>query len=302
MKNNNNFDVIIIGGSYAGLAAGMALGRALKNVLIIDGGKPCNRQTPFSHNFLTQDGKKPDEIAKLAKLQVENYKTVKFLNGIAIKGEKTTEGFEIETDKGETFEAKKLIFAAGIKEIHPNIQGFAECWGISVLHCPYCHGYEIRNEVTGILGNGDVGFEFAKLISNWTKELNLFTNGKSTLTIEQTAKLAKHKIRINENEIAKFEHINGYIQNITFKNGTQFPLKAVYAISPFEQQCTIAQNLGCELTDEGYIKIDSSQKTSVYGIYACGDNATRLRTLANAVTMGTTAGMMLNKEIVLEAF
>jgi thioredoxin reductase len=302
MTNHKNFDVIIIGGSYSGLAAGMALGRALKQVLIIDSGKPCNRQTPHSHNFITQDGKTPKEIAILSKQQVGKYDTVKFFSGTATNGIKTKNGFEIQTASGETFSAKKLIFATGIKDIMPNIEGYAECWGITVIHCPYCHGYEVRNERTGILGNGEYGFEFSRLISNWTKDLTLFTNGKSTLTTEQTTKLANHHIKIVETEIEKLKHTHGHLHTIVFKDGTTSSIKALYAQSPFEQHCTIPNTLGCELTDEGYLKVDHLQKTSVHGIFACGDNTTRIRTVANAVAMGTTAGMMVNKEIVFEEF
>ncbi|MBK9015107.1 MAG: NAD(P)/FAD-dependent oxidoreductase [Saprospiraceae bacterium] len=302
MTNNSYFDVIIIGGSYSGLAAGMALGRSLRQVLIIDSGNPCNRQTPYSHNFLTQDGKTPKEIGTLAKQQVEKYDTVKFFQGLASNGMKTEKGFEIQTASGEIFSAEKLIFATGIKDIMPNIEGFTECWGISVLHCPYCHGYEVRNEKTGILGNGEYGFEFSMLISNWTKDLILFTNGKSTLTTEQTLKLNKHNIKITETAIEKLEHSDGYLQNIIFKDGTTASITALYAQNPFEQKCTIPEALGCELTEEGYIKIDPFQKTNVHGVFACGDNTTRMRTVANAVAMGTTTGILVNKEIVVERF
>jgi thioredoxin reductase len=302
MKYKRHFDVIIVGGSYSGLAAGMALGRALRQVLIIDSGMPCNRQTPHSHNFITQDGKTPKEIATLARQQVENYDTVVFFSGFATNGIKTENGFEIQTTTGESFNAKKLIFATGIKDIMANIEGYAECWGVSVLHCPYCHGYEVRNERTGILGNGEYGYEFSNLLSNWTKDLTLFTNGTSTLTAEQTAKIEKHNIRIVETEIKKLDHTNGYIQNIIFKDGTKSSLKALYARSPFEQHCTIPISLGCEMNEQGYIKIDTFQKTTVHGVYACGDNATRIRTVANAVATGTTAGMMVNKEIIEEEF
>jgi len=302
MTNSQYFDVIIVGGSYSGLAAGMALGRALRQVLIIDSGKPCNRQTPHSHNFIAQDGKTPGEIALLARQDVEKYGTVKFFKDLAIKGVRKEIGFEIQTASGETFGAKKIIFATGIKDIMPDLEGYAECWGMSVLHCPYCHGYEVRNESTGILGNGDYGFEFSNLISNWTKDLTLFTNGISALTTEQTAKIEKHKINIVEKEIEKLEHANGYLQNIIFKDGTTSPIKVIYARSNFEQQCAIPENLGCEFTELGYIRVDPLQKTTVHGIYACGDNTTRIRTLANAVATGTTSGMMANKEIVEEEF
>src|SRR5665648_12296 len=296
MTDNKQFDVIIIGGSYSGLAAGMALGRALRQVLIIDSGKPCNMQTPHSHNFLTQEGKTPKEIAALARLQVEKYNTVAFFNGLAINGAKADNGFEIQTASGETFSAKKLIFATGIKDTMSDIEGYAECWGISVLHCSYCHGYEVRYERTGILGNGEYGLEFSKLISNWTKDLTLFTNGKSILTAEQSVKLKRHNIKISETEIKKLEHSNGNLQNIIFSDGTKSSIKAMYANSPFEQHCTIPETMGCEMTEQGYIKIDPLQKTTVHEISASGDNTTRMRTVANAVALGATAGIMVNKD------
>jgi thioredoxin reductase len=195
-----------------------------------------------------------------------------------------------------------LIFATGIKDIMQDIVGYAECWGISVIHCPYCHGYEVRNERTGILGNGEYALEFSTLISNWTNDLTLFTNGNSTLTSEQTEKIGHHKIKIVETEIEKLEHVGGHLRKIIFKDGTTSSIKALHARSSFEQHCSIPETLGCELSDEGYIKTDVFQKTTVPGIFACGDNTTRMRTVANAVAMGTTAGMIANKEIVFEEF
>lgn len=302
MTNNNHYDVIIAGGSYAGLAAAMALGRALKKVLVIDDGKPCNRQTPHSHNFLTNDGKTPAEIAALANLQVKRYDTVSFFNGRAITAEKTEAGFLVQLAGGEIFTSKKLVFATGIKDLLPPISGLAACWGISVIHCPYCHGYEVRNERTGILGNGDSAFDFTKLISNWAKDLNLFTNGPASLSDEQIKKLQEHRIEIVEKEIEKLEHNNGHLRNINFKDGSSASITALYAPAPFEQHCKIPESLGCELTEEGYIKIDSSLETTIKGIFAIGDNASKMRTVANAVSMGTTSGMMISKKMILEAF
>lgn len=302
MKQENQFDVIIVGGSYSGLAAGMALGRALRNVLIIDAGDPCNKQTPHSHNFLTNDGKPPKEIASLAKQQVSRYGTVSFLKGFATAGTRTSNGFDIKIETGETFSSRKLIFATGIKDTMPDIPGFGESWGISVLHCPYCHGYEVRHQKTGILANGDAGYELSSLISNWTNDLTLYINGKSTLSDEQKTNLGKHKISIVETEIESIENENGYINNIVFKDGTNAQVKALYAKLPFVQHSSIPQALGCELTQNGYIKIDQAQKTSVHGVYACGDNTTRMRTVANAVSMGTTTALMVNKELIEEDF
>jgi len=297
-----NLDAIIIGGSYSGLAAGMALGRAMKQVLIIDSGYPCNRQTPFSHNFLTQDGKTPSEISLLAREQLQTYTTVSFLHGLAIHGKRTDHGFEIKLTSGETFAARKLIFATGITDLIEDMEGFAECWGISVLHCPYCHGYEVRNEKTGIAGNGESGFELARLISNWTENLILFTNGPTTLTGSQVEQLAKRKIMVVDTKFRKLDHIDGYIQNIVFEDETKVSLSAIYAPAPFQQHCRIPEYLGCELTSEGYIRIDQFQQTTVEGVYVCGDNGTRMRTIANAVATGTAAGISVSKKIILEEF
>lgn len=298
---SKNFDVIIIGGSYAGLSAGMALGRSLRNVLIIDDGKPCNRQTPHSHNFITHDGKTPKEIGELAKEDVEKYDSIQFYDGKVIRVAKNTDGFSVELSSEDTFYAKKIILASGVKDIMPDIPGFTECWGISVIHCPYCHGYEVRNEVTGILSDGDLAYEFSKLVFNLTKELTLFTNGKTKLTHEQVEKLRQNTINLNEDEIVKLEHENGNIQKIIFKNGNEVSLKALYAKIPFEQNIDVSE-LACELTEHGFIKVDFMQKTSVPGIFACGDNTTMMRSIANAVAQGNFAGAMVNKELSEEEF
>lgn len=302
MAANDNYDVIIVGGSYSGLSAGMALGRALKKVLIIDDGKPCNRQTPYSHNFITHDGKTPLEIATIARNQLQLYNTLEFFNAVATTVGEIKNGFEIQVSSGETFSAKKIIFATGIRDMLPDIDGMATCWGISVLHCPYCHGYEVRHEKTGVLANGVIGFDFTRLISNWTNDLTLFTNGSSTLTAEQRSKLQEHHIDIIEKEIDKLEQVAGYIRHIIFKDGTKFSIKALYASVPFEQHCTIPETLGCRLTEEGYIQVDTLLETTISGIYACGDNVTTMRTVTNAVAMGTAAGISVSKKLTFENF
>lgn len=297
-----NFDVIIIGGSYAGLSAGMSLGRSLRNTLIIDSGKPCNRQTPHSHNFITHDGKAPKEISDLALEQVAAYDTVKFHEGLVVALKKTDKGFEAETSAGEKFYAKKLILASGVKDVMPEIPGFAECWGISVLHCPYCHGYEVKNEVTGILSDGDMAYEFSKLVYNLTKDLFLFSNGQSTLSKEQKNKLAQNNISLVEDEIEKIEHENGQIRKIIFKSGKEISLQALYAKIPFEQNINASKDLGCELTEHGFIKIDDMYKTNISSVFACGDNVTMMRSVANAVAQGNFTGAVVNKELADEEF
>lgn len=302
MIEQKHFDVIIVGGSYSGLSAAMSLGRSLREVLVIDSGLPCNRQTPHSHNFITQDGEKPAVISAKAKVQVDFYNTVQFYNGLAVSAIKTENGFEIKTESGKVFTSRKVLFATGVKDLLPEIEGFKECWGISVLHCPYCHGYEVKKEKTAIIANGEMGFEFAKLISNWTKDLRLFTNGKSTLTLEQTQVLIKHNVQIFEEEIDSLEHKNGEIKNIIFKNQEKVTVKAIYARPPFEQHCQLPKDLGCDINEQGLLKVDTMQKTNIAGIYASGDCVTQMRSVAIAVSTGSFAGAVINKELIDEDF
>lgn len=297
-----NFEVIIIGGSYSGLAAAMSLGRSLRQVLIIDSGLPCNRQTPYSHNFITQDGEKPAVISAKAKLQVELYKTIQFYNGLAIQAKEIENGFEVLTESGEVFTSRKILFASGVKDLLPEIKGFAECWGISVLHCPYCHGYEVKNEKTAIIANGEMAFEYAKLISNWTRDLRLCTNGRSVLTLEQIQILQEKGISIFEEEIDSFEHNEGYISSIVFKNQEKVEVKAVYARPPFEQHCSLPSDLCCDINEQGLLKVDAMQKTNIPGIYASGDCTTQMRSVAIAVSTGSFAGAVINKDLIDEDF
>jgi len=302
MNQNEQFEVLIIGGSYSGLAAAMALGRSLRKVLVIDEGMPCNRQTPYSHNFLTQDGHTPAEIASLGRRQVEEYSTVRFLEGRAVQGRRIVNGFEISTNSGKRFTAEKLVFAGGIKDILPNIEGFVSCWGISILHCPYCHGYEVKENITGVLGNGEAGYEFVRLISNWTTQLTLYTNGASTLSEQQSEMLKRHQINIVESDIALVQHEDGLLKYLVFTDGSKAMVNTLYTQTPFEQHCTIPADLGCSYSPQGYLQVDNLQRTTIPGIYACGDSTSPMRTVANAVSTGTTAGMMLNKEMVLGRF
>lgn len=302
MAKMESFDVIIIGGSYAGLAAAMSLGRALREVLIIDSGDPCNKQTPHSHNYLTRDGESPADLSAKARKEVKAYPTIKFHKGRATAITKPEEYFNVQTEENGMFSAGKLIFATGLLDIMPDIKGFAECWGISVLHCPYCHGYEFKSEATGVLGNGEMGYKQAKFISHWTRDLKLYTNGKSTLTEEHMEKLENNGIHVVEKEILELENKNGQIQNIVFTDGEKQSLKALYASPEVKQKSILPQELGCKFTDHGRIEVDLFQQTTVPGVYAAGDNASMGRAISVAVSAGSLAGMMLNKEMVGEEF
>lgn len=301
MNASEVVDVIIIGGSYAGLSAALALGRALRQVVVLDSGQPCNRQTPHSHNFLTQDGSTPAAIAAVAREQVLAYPTVQLRQDAAVAATGKDNSFTVTTASGAVLQARKLLFASGIRDIMPALPGFAECWGISAIHCPYCHGYEYREQPTGILANGDVAAEMGQLIRNWTDKLTIFTNGPATLQSEQRLRLADRGIAVEEGPVQQLRHQNGYLAHLDLADGRTVPLAALYARLPFEQHCTLPQALGCAHSEAGYVAVDNFQKTNMAGIYAAGDATSPMRAVAAAVAAGMMAGAMLNRELIFEA-
>lgn len=297
-----DFDVIIIGGSYGGLSAALTLGRSTRNVLVIDAGKPCNRQTPHSHNFLTHDGHRPAEIAKTAKAEVLKYPAIKFLNAKADSAKQIEGGFSVGMEDGPFFTSRKLLLATGLKDVLPDIKGLAACWAISAIHCPYCHGYEVKNEKIALLMNGDHAFEMAKNLHLWNKDLSILTNGKSEFTHEQMEKLKSKSITILEEEILELEHQNGQLENIVFRNGKKEAFKAIYVKPEVEQHVDFSGQLGFELTDLKTIKVNEQQQTTAMGVYAAGDCATLFRSLSIITAAGTMVAVMINKELISEDF
>lgn len=302
----DKFDVVIVGGSYAGLSAAMSLGRSLRRTLIIDSGKPCNRFAPKSYNFITHDGHQPHDIANKAKAQTLAYPTVEW-QAATVDDLSGSDGdfsiYTIATDGSrQVYRATKVLFATGVRDLLPDLPGFAESWGKSVIHCPYCHGYEVRGAATGILANGEIAFEMCKLIHNWTDRLTLFTNGKSQLSNEQKAHIERNSIDVVETKLTGLKHEAGYLGAVELCDGSSLPITALYAHLPFEQHCPIPEKLGCELTEAGYLTVDFFNQASVAGIYAAGDCTTFIRSVAYATADGNKAGALLNKMLAEEEF
>jgi thioredoxin reductase len=183
----------------------------------------------------------------------------------------------------------------------PTLPGFADCWGKSVVHCPYCHGYEWRAKNTGILFKGSMFFDIVKMVRNLTPVLTVFTDGKSTMTEDQHKLLEAKKIPIIETPIVSLEHRDGFLQYVLLEGGKKIQLDALYARPDFVQHCNLAEKLGCE-TENGLLKVDMFQKTNVNGVFAAGDNSIPGRALALSVAAGNLAGAMMNKEFCAEEF
>lgn len=292
---NPNYEVIIIGGSYAGLSAALALGRARRKVLVIDAGEPCNRFTPHAQNFLTRDGTPPAELRRLARADVERYLTVTFRDGRVIRLEGEQDDFRVTLGTDDSVNARRIIAATGVIDLLTDIPGLAECWGTSVIHCPYCHGYEFADQPTGFLSNGPAVEFFPKKLLNWTSDLKIFTNGPANFA---KAELVKLGVLTEEREVAELRHDGGYLREVVFTDGGTTSLTAMYYHPPFRLGSEYIVGFAPDLSDTGHIQIDEEKRTSVPGVFAVGDCTTMFRSVAMAVAAGSVAGAMANHDLI----
>ncbi|RZK60618.1 MAG: NAD(P)/FAD-dependent oxidoreductase [Hymenobacter sp.] len=292
-------DVLIIGGSYAGLSAALALGRARRTVLVLDSRRPRNRFTPHAHNLLLHDGDAPADLAARARQQVAAYPTVQLLEAQATTAAQQPDGtFEVATEAHGTFRARRLLLATGLRDELPPVSGFAECWGKSVIHCPFCHGYEVADQPTGIWNNGDEVGHQVRMLRNWTRELTVFTNGPATFGPEVHQLLATHGLALEETPVAALLHQGGQLTALRLADGREHPLPVLYARLPAQQSSSLGQQLGCALTEQQLLRINETNQTTVPGVYAAGDCCSALPQLALAIAAGNLVGATLSRELI----
>lgn len=298
--STNIFDTIIIGGSYSGLSAAMTLGRARRNVLVIDANEPCNARVPHSHNLLTHDGVPPHLLRTKARADVAKYPTVQFLDGRAEQLGGTDGAFTVRTSDGTEHRGRKLLLALGVRDELPPIKGLAECWGISAAACPFCHGYEVRDQRLVVIGNAPENVHYAKLIRNWSDRLTLCTNGPSSFDNEQLEALRKQGIALVENTIAEVLHEQGQVKALLFADGSRRNADTLFLRSDTTIPNALTETLGVERTDLGLLKVDAMQRTNVAGVFASGDCTTPMRALSAAFASGTMAGAAITHELLPE--
>lgn len=222
------------------------------------------------------------------------YGTVSFASGLVTECELVDEGFRVGTDAGQAFVAKRVLFATGIKDELLPVPGFEACWGKTIAHCPYCHGYELRGRSTAIISNGDHTAGFYRLIGNWTPDLTLLTNGQADFDRSELPA----GVNIVESRITEIIHTNGRVERVLLADGTAQPVGALYYAPPFTQHCPLPERMGCAMLDSGHIETDQFGATSVAGVYAAGDCTTPLRALAVAAARGCVAGSGINHSLV----
>lgn len=297
-----NYEVVVVGGGAAGLSAALLLGRSRRRVLVSDTGKTRNAIAHESHSFFTRDGSTPAELVRIGREQLRPYETVEF-RPVGVKTVKAqTKGFEVLLEDGTQVTSRKILLATGVIDEMPEIEGFKELWGRSIFHCPFCHGWEVRDQPLALYGNGAVGFELAELLKGWSNDLVLCTDGAATLSEDERRLLAKNKVTIREERIARVTGRNGQLENIVFANGATLARIAIFFRPKQHQHSDLAKQLGCEFTDFGTIKVDDVGQTSVSGVYAAGDMIHPMQQIAFAVARGALGAIGINRALLQEDF
>ncbi|CAI6085949.1 NAD(P)/FAD-dependent oxidoreductase [Cohnella sp. JJ-181] len=297
------YDAAIIGGGPAGLNAALMLGRARKNVIVIDEGLPRNRVTHESHGFLTRDGIKPDEFRRIAVEQIQAYPSVRFSADIAVDIAGADGDFTISTRRGDAYHAKKLLFAVGKKDRLPEIEGLTDVYGKSAFVCPYCDGWELRDRPLAVIAKGAGAHHFAKTISGWSDRIALCTDGPDELTEELRGELRVRGIPLYDAPIRRIVSADGLVSRIELQDGASVACTGIFFAPTLVPGSDLPQALGCELTPTGSVAtFDTFGKSSVPGVYAAGDIATELYQLITAASMGAMAGAGINAELLAEAW
>lgn len=288
------FEVIIIGGSYAGLSSALTLARARRRVLVIDEGIRRNRFARHSHGFLTEDGTPPEEIAAKAKAQILRYPTVTWLDARADSAAGITDQFRVTAGEQE-HQARRLILATGVVDVLPKIDGVAERWGDSIFHCPYCHGYELDLGRIGVVATSQIAMHQAMMLPDWG-ETTLLLNDAFEPDAEQRAALAQRGTAV---EAGAITGLSGRA-DVRLADGRLLPFDGLF-VAPFPRLASdLAEQLGCAIDDTPFgqsIRTDGMKATTVAGVFAAGDAARAAGNVTFAVADGSMAALAAHRSL-----
>lgn len=293
-----DFDVVVAGGSYAGLSAALQLARARRKVLVIDADRRRNRFALDSHGFLTQDGSEAADIAMQGRTQLRAYPNVAWVNDTAVSVTNGDGYFEVTLGNGGTVSGRRLVLATGVTDTLPRIEGLAERWGRRVFHCPYCHGYELDEGEIGVIAVNELSMHHALLLPDWGR-VTFFLNDTFTPNEAQSAALARRSVAIEATPVVR---IDGEA-DVVLSDGRRLPMAGLFVVPHTTPTGSLAQDLGCDM-DAGpmgeFVVTDALKTTTVPGVFCCGDMARAAGNVALAVADGAMAGIAAHRSLITE--
>jgi thioredoxin reductase len=293
------YDVIVIGAGPAGLSAALMLGRCRRRVLVCDTGKPRNAASRALHGFLSRDGLPPLELLRIAREQMQKYETVELRDVEVTVAECRDSRFHVTLADGSEVESRKLLIATGVVDNLPDIPGFRELYGRSVFHCPYCDGFEVRDQPLAIYGRGERGLGLSLELTGWSRDLVLCTDGPSEIPAEGLARLDRHGIRIREERVVKLDG-HDRLERIVFADGEPLPRTALFFTTGQTQQSELASRLGCAMTDKGTVWTGKYEATHLPGLFVAGDASRAVQWVVVAAAEGAEAAFAINTDLLKE--
>jgi thioredoxin reductase len=297
------YDVVVIGGGVAGLSGALVLARARRSVLVVDAGEPRNAPAAHAHGFLTRDGIPPGELLKLGRAEVRGY-GVQTRTGVAEAAHAMPDGFAVKLGDGQTVHARRLLVTTGLVDELPDIPGVRERWGRDVIHCPYCHGWEIRDQPVAVLGVGALSVHQALMFRQWTSDVTLFLHTAAKPTDEEWERLSARGIRAVEGEVAGLEVASDRLTGVRLATGQTFRTQAVVVAPRFTARDSVLASLGVAAVQHPMgvgtqaSTTNPSGLTAVPGLWVAGNTADVVANIAASVASGSAAAAAINADLI----
>ncbi len=298
VMHDETFDCVVVGGGAAGLSAALVLGRARRTVLLLDDARQSNLPAHGVGGLLGHDGTPPAELYALARRQLEPYASVVVRHATAERAEADGDAFRLTLAGGETVAARRLLLATGMDYATPAVEGVRELWGDTVFHCPFCHGWEVRDRPLAVLGGTPHSAFAATLLTGWSADVVLLADGPPAFDDEAAAGLASAGVRVDERRVERLEAEGGRLRAVRFADGSALEREGLMVQAPLRPRTALAEQLGLELTDTGAAKTDPRGATSLPGVFAAGDGAGQMAQVAQAAAGGALAGAMIAHELI----
>ncbi len=290
-------DCIIIGGGPAGLNAALVLGRARRDIIVVDHNNARNKVTQAAHGFITREGINPSEFREIAHQELKAYPSVEIVSEQVVKLETVKDGFKVTTDRGYHWECRKVILATGVKEKFPNIPTLQDFYGTSIFNCPYCDGWEYNDQPLAVFGRVDYTIHMAGILKNWSQDLTIFTNGKE-LTRSQKKEIQTLNIQVETETIKRLHGETGQLTSVELESGKHIGRVGGFITPELIQASDLGQQVGLVLDDMGGYKSDEVGHTDIPHLFVAGE-ASRIypSQLIIAAASGVQAAMAVNVEL-----